>query len=75
MGTKPIQYSASVKKRYHKVAVWIVPQITIKGLFVEVMPSANNVAKARSFLQRHFYNVILIRRIILIFAFRSKSQA
>ena len=41
----------------------------IKGLFVEVLPSANNVARARSFLQCHFCNVILIRRIILIFCF------
>ena len=45
------------------------------------MPSANNVARARSYvifetsffatsiLQGHFYNVILIRRIILILRF------
>ena len=29
-------------------------RIIIKGLFVEVMPSPNNVARDRSFLQRHF---------------------
>ena len=44
-------------------------RIIIKGIFVEVMPSPNNVARDRSFLQRHFCNVILIRRIIFIFRF------
>ena len=33
-------------------------QVEIKRLFVEVMPSANNVAGARSFLQRHFCSII-----------------
>ena len=57
------------------------PHHQIKGLFVEVMPSANNVARARSYvifatsvLQHHFCNVILIHRIILIFRFSQNHR-
>ena len=54
-----------------------ISAITNKGLFVEVMPSANNVARARSdvisamsFLQRHFDLQNHSH-----FPFRSKPQA
>ena len=47
-----------VNNRSFESEVRLQSHILIKGLFVQVLPSPSDLARACSFLQRHFCNVI-----------------